>query len=211
MKKGPTITPGPFVLLLLLLQSFTGAGVSAQAAAESLRICLAFPAVEFAVGDAAQAAEAVRTTFAAYLTGPSIEPVSLMARTATQATQEAQQRDCAHVLHTTVVLKRGGRSVLGRAARTLATPAATHVAVGSSMGATARATAISGVYAAAELASSIRAKDEVTFEYRLVPSSGGPAVDEGSSKARARSDGEDLLTPLIAAAAETIAARLARP
>jgi hypothetical protein len=209
--KGPTTSTGLIFLLLLLLQSSAAAPASAQMAAGSLRICLAFPAVEFAVGDAAQAAEAVRTTFAAYLTGPSIEPVSLMARTATQATQEALQRDCQHVLQTTVVLKRGGRSVLGRAARTLATPAATHVAVGTSIGAAARATAISGVYAAAELASSIRAKDEVTFEYRLVPSSGGPAVAEGRSKARARSDGEDLLTPLIAAAAEDVASRLARP
>jgi hypothetical protein len=209
--KGPPTPTGPIVLLLLLLQSSAGAQASAQPAAGSLRICLAFPAVEFAVGDAAQAAEAVRTTFAAYLTGPSLEPVSLEARTATQARQEAQQRACGHVLHTTVVLKRGGRSVLGRAARTLATPAATHVAVGTAIGGAARATAIAGVYAAAELASSIRAKDEITFEYRLVPSSGGPAVDEGRSKARARSDGEDLLTPLIAAAAEAIAGRLARP
>lgn len=209
--KGPTLSTGPIVLLLLLLQSPAGARTSAQTAAGSLRICLAFPAVEFAVGDAAQAAEAVRTTFSAYLTGPSIEPISIMARTATQATQEALQHGCGHVLHTTVVVKRGGRSVLGRAARTLATPAATHVAVGTSIGGASRATAIAGVYAAAELASSFRAKDEVTLEYRLVPSSGGPAVDEGRSKARARSDGEDLLTPLIAAAAEAVAGRLARP
>jgi hypothetical protein len=211
-KCGPVGVSLPvFLPVLLILPVFAGGPASAQIPADAVRVCLAFPTVEFAVGDASQAAEAVRTTLAAYLEGPSIEPVPLTSRVAAQAMQEAQQSDCGYVLHTSVTLKRGDGRVLGRAARTLAAPAATQVAVSSSMGVAARATAISGVYAAAELASSVRARDEVTLEYRLESPSPGSGTFEGRGTGRARTDGEDLLTPLIAAAAEALANRILSP
>jgi hypothetical protein len=46
------------------------------------------------------------------------------------------------------------------------------------------------------MASNTRAKDELQLEYRLVSDSGA-LVRDGKEGAKAKADGEDLLTPLV--------------
>jgi hypothetical protein len=62
--------------------------------------------------------------------------------------------------------------------------------------------------AAWDYAHNFRSKDELTLSWRLE----GPdaaEVKKGKAKRKAESDGEDLLTPLVQSAAETIAAAVA--
>jgi len=77
-------------------------------------------------------------------------------------------------------------------------------------GAMARSAAMSGVYTVAQMASSIKAKDELILEYKLEATDGaGPSMAK-AEKAKARADGEDVLTPLIEKAAEAVAAAAVR-
>ncbi len=55
-----------------------------------------------------------------------------------------------------------------------------------------------------DYASSSRIKDELTLTYRLESTTGAVLVEK-SEKRKAKSDGEDLLTPLVQRAAEAIA------
>jgi hypothetical protein len=54
-----------------------------------------------------------------------------------------------------------------------------------------------------------RSKDELTLKYRL-ESGSGAVLAEKSEKRKAKSDGEDLLTPVVQRAAEVVAAAAAR-
>jgi hypothetical protein len=54
-----------------------------------------------------------------------------------------------------------------------------------------------------------RSKDELTLKYRL-ESGSGAVLAEKSEKQKAKSDGEDLLTPVVQRAAEAVAAAVAR-
>jgi hypothetical protein len=74
--------------------------------------------------------------------------------------------------------------------------------VGSAVAAGA---AIGGAHAVSSLASDTRKKDEIQLGYRVgTPESVGQAQPV-TSKAKAKVDGEDLLTPLVERAAESIA------
>jgi hypothetical protein len=56
---------------------------------------------------------------------------------------------------------------------------------------------------------SSRQKDELALSYRL-ENAGGQVLVEDSGKRKAKSDGEDLLTPLAQKAAEAIAEAVAK-
>ncbi len=115
-------------------------------------------------GDTAQAAEAVRNTFNSFLTGPTIETVALTARLPAQAIEEARQSGCGYVLYTSVTQKKGGSGGGGLLGRALGNVASSSVYIPGGRtvgGAVARSAAISGVYTAALMASSINAKDEL--------------------------------------------------
>jgi hypothetical protein len=51
----------------------------------------------------------------------------------------------------------------------------------------------------------VKTKDELTLDWRLENDDGG-IVAKNNAKAKASSDGQDLLTPMVERAAETIAA-----
>jgi len=105
---------------------------------------------------------------------------------------------------------RGGRGnrfgkVFGRAAG----DALWYVPGGRTLGtAAARAAAVAGARAVAEVAATTRAHDELRLEYRIDTVDGRPFLKPKTEQAKAKSDGEDLLTPLVEKAAEAVAAAL---
>lgn len=185
----------------------TSASVSKKAGVT--RLCLAPSRTQMSTGDAAQAAEAVRNTFKSLLTGPTIETTSLTARLPSQVFEEAKQGGCDYVLQTSLTHKKGGGGLLGRALGDAASSAVWHIpGSGSAAGAVARSAAVSGVYTAASMAGSIKAKDELTLGYKLDAVDGTKPPMVGTEKAKAKSDGDDVLTPLIEKAAQAIAVML---
>jgi len=76
------------------------------------------------------------------------------------------------------------------------------------------AVAIAGAAASAAAVSALaygtRAKDEMRIEYRLTTVDGDTVLAPKTDSLEARSNGEDIITPLVAKAADAVAAAVAR-
>ena len=174
------------------LSLFQPSPAAAQAVgAPATRICLAPTTVE-AVPGGFDPETAVRETFTDFLTGPTLAITPLQARLPSQAREEAKLAGCGFVLFPTIKHERktGGGGFLGKV-----------VAGGVQQGAAS---------AASDYAASSRVKDELTLRYRL-ESAAGKVLVEKSDKREAKSDGEDLLTPMVRPAAEAVAQAVAKP
>jgi hypothetical protein len=176
------------------------------------RICLAPASIEASAGSSATLISAVRETFTTFLTGPSLEVKALTARLQSQVREEAKLAKCPYLLLTTVKhVQKTGR---GGALRQMAAAAAAHGAAsaGAASGSAAgrivgNAAAGAATEAAYGYATSVRSQDELTLTYRL-ESVGGNVIVNKKEKRKARSDAEDLLTPVVEKASEAIAAAL---
>ena len=177
---------------------------------EQTCIAIVLPSVEGIEGNATEVGALLRDLFGSYLTGPSLQVVPLQARLASQAMEEAKQGNCRHVLTATLSRKRGGGAfgrVLGQAAGTASWSIPGGGTVGSAV---VRGAAIGTAQAVAGLAASTRAKDEMQMEYRVSSPTGTTELGPKSDKLKAKVDGEDLLTPLVEKAAETIVGTLVK-
>jgi len=167
-------------------------------------IAIVAPALEGIPGNALEAGAGVRDVIASYLTGPSVKVVTLEAKFASQAREEAKQKGCEPLLFTKVTRKTSGGKVLkvlGHAANTTSwqLPGG-----GTAASAAARAGAAGGLQAVSAMAQLTKAKDELTLEYRLESANGQVQFGPRSEHQTAKADGEDLLTPVTARAAEAI-------
>lgn len=194
--------------------SSTSASVRAPKKPGVIRIGLILPNVQMSAGNPAQAAEAVRNTFASYLTGPNIEVTMLTARLPSLAMDEARQTECDYILSSSMTVKKGssGRSMFGRAIGNIAGSAAGYIPGGGSAATgAARSAAITGVYTTAAIANSTKAKDEVKLDYNLQPTSGTSAPLSNTTKAKASLDGEDVVDGLVQRAAAAVVSAITRP
>jgi hypothetical protein len=186
---------------------------SGQVAFPSDTTCIAvvLPSVQGVEGSATEVAAAVRELFTSYLNGPSLRTVPLEARLASQAIEEARQKECGQVLVTTLTRKRGGGggwgSALGQAAGTAAWSVP---GVAGTGGAIARGAVIAGAQAVSSVAGSTKAKDEMRLDYKISPLDAAGSAKTETLKIKAAADGEDILTPLVEKASEAIAAGLAK-
>ena len=175
------------------------------------RIGVVMPKAQMTAGDSAQAAAALRNTFASYLNSPSIELVALNARLPSQALEEAKQSGCDYVLHASLTQKKGGGGMFGKALGNIASSAIGHLPGGSNAGeAAARSVAVTSVYTAADVSRTVKSKDELTLEYKLESTDAARPGVANSAKAKAKSDGEDIFTPLVEKAAQAVVDAIAR-
>jgi hypothetical protein len=194
-----------------LLSSAVRVEAQAAAAADSATcIAIVLPSVKGASGDATEFATAMRDQFASFLTGPSLRAMPLDSRLASQAIEEARQKQCQQVLMTSIEVKRHDGSGWGRALGRAAGTAAWYGGYGTAAGAAARTAAYAGAQAISAMAETTKAKDELTLEYRFGSTDAVSRMSPKVEKAKAKRDGEDLLTPLIEKASESIAAAALR-
>jgi hypothetical protein len=181
-----------------------------SAAQQDAQTCVAIvlPSVQGADGDASGFANSLRELLASYLTGPSLKAMRLEARLASQAVEEARQKHCGNVLVTSIARKHNDGNGLGRALGRAAGTAAWYGVPygGSAAGAAARGAAYAGAEAVSSLAGNTKAKDELTLEYRLGSPDTALSAAPRTEKAKARTDREDLLTPLVQRISESVAA-----
>jgi len=152
-------------------------------------------------------AEPWRVELIKLLSGPAVEVVSMTARVGIQIEAEAKAKACAYILYSTVAQKAGtsatkrgflhGATSMGGMVPMLGAARG----VGGAVAVTAATSAMSGI---AEATSLVKARDEWTFGYRLVAAGGAEALVEKSAVAKAKSDGEDVITPLLRQAAEAV-------
>jgi len=146
--------------------------------------------------DPAALAKAARKQLVSSLSGSSIEVVALEARQPQQVETEAKQKQCDFVLYSTVAHKKGGgggggfgsflKKSVSIAGGATAAPADEGSANGSAGGV------------------SLKAKDELTLEYRL--QRGAESVVTNTLKAKAKSNGDDVISQLANQAAASVLA-----
>ena len=145
-----------------------------------------------AVGDnlsAAQLAAAVRGSLAARLTNTTVEVVIL--EPAADVEAAARQKECDFVVYASVSHKKGGGGGFGGMFGKVATAA---TSIGN-----AGATSGGGTATA-----NVKQKDELTLDIKLVaPGTSAPAAAR-QFKSKAKSAGEDIITPVVEQAAQMI-------
>ena len=199
-------------LPLLAFVTLAALPQQAEPAAKPANACVALllPAVTGVDGDASTVAASIRSLFQSYLTGPSIRSLTLDARLPSQAAEEARQKDCPTLLTVSVVRKAtGGGHKMGLLTQAAGT-AAVYMPSSGIGGDVAKGAAVAGAEAATTIANGTRAKDEMTLSYKLTNAAGAAILPEKTQSAKAKSDGEDLLTPLVAKASEAIANAVTR-
>ena len=151
-------------------------------------------------------AAAVQNTLVQNLKGTNVEAVAIQATTGAAIQAEAQQKQCDYVVFANVSHKKGGGG-FGSVLSSSVGQIASNVGYGSG---TAAAVATNTVVAAT-VAQNIKAKDELTLDVRLErPGSTTPSFAQ-TFKGKAKSAGEDIITPASQQAAQAIVASIAKP
>lgn len=149
--------------------------------------------------NAGNLAGAVQTTLTEKLKAPNVEAVPIQATVLNQIEAEAREKECDYLVYTTVTHKKGGGggfgSVFGSQAAQIA---ANSVGYGSTTAAIAANAATSAVI------TDVKPKDELTVDVRLEkPGAGYPAFSK-QFKGKAKSAGEDIVTPPTTQAAQAL-------
>jgi len=172
-----------------------------------VKVGLANPKANFSEGaDNAQMAAGLRQVIGQYFQGSNVEIVQLEALLPKAAAAEAKEKGCAYILQVAVSQKKGGG---GFGMFKMLAPVISNVVpmagvAGGVAGQVAGSVASTAISSAANMSSTTKSKDQFTFEYSLV-STDSNAVKVGNSiKAKAKSDGEDVLSPMIEAMAEAV-------
>jgi hypothetical protein len=151
---------------------------------------------------AAELAAAVRNTMAERLKSAKVEVVLIDAQLPSQIDAEARQKECDFVITANAEHKKGGGKFGAFA------PALSHVASlggygGSTAGAVAGEVAATAIITAANVSENVKAKDQLTLDLKLQAPGSAPVV-ERQFKAKAQSNGEDIISPLARQAAQAI-------
>jgi hypothetical protein len=201
----------------------SGANVQSPAAAQATRAAgelgakrpgtlrLGLAAVKMgSVGEGMSAdnlAAAVRNTLAECLKGTAVELVQLEAKLPPQIEAEAGQKECDFVVYTNVSHKKGGGGGFGGMFGKVLAPAVGQVGIGhtgSTAGNVAGQVATQAVVGAGAASANVRQKDELTLDVRVqVPGGASPAASR-QFKSKAKSAGEDIITPVVEQAAQLI-------
>ncbi len=154
--------------------------------------------------NAGNLAGAVQTTLNEKLKAPNVEAVPIQATVLKQIEDEARQKECDYLVFTTVTHKKGGGG-FGGVFSSAASTVAGNIPYGSTTAAIATNTATSAVVA------DVKAKDELTVDVRLEkPGAGYPKFSK-QFKGKAKSAGEDIVTPATTQAAQGLIEAATQP
>jgi hypothetical protein len=157
-----------------------------------------------AVGEGVNASElsaGIQNTLAEYLKMPNVEVVRLEAKLPTAIEAEAKEKECDFVIYANVSHKKGGGGMFGKALGKLSETVARR-AYGSSDH-VGKATQIT-IMTAAAASGNVKSKDHISLEIKLVVTGGASPVAAKQFQAKAKADGEDIITPLVEQAAQMI-------
>ena len=223
------------VLKLLMMGAVMGLAFANLAVAEGkLIVGVALPRAQLGQGNGASAdvAEPVRQALMSYLKGPMIEVIALEARIPQQIAAEADVKSCAFVLYTDVaqVPKGGGMKMfkklapiagvlpllggggMGNVGAQMAASAVAQTAMQAQM-ADAQEDAMANAMAAINGAqkSNVKAGDSLTLQYKLVKHGQEQPAKADTISGKAKSNGEDVLSPMIEAVAVAVVGSVSAP
>ncbi len=194
-----------------LSQSTSAAGFASAAAAKKpgvYRVGVVMPTVEMGQGSQNPAiGETLRSLLARYLTGPSTEVIPIAALLPQQVEAEAQAKQCDFLVYDSLTYKKSGaglgflknaRSVLGMIP----------MVGGVAAAAGTIATVAGGAAQVGELSSAITAKSQITLMYHVSATGSPTPLLSNTLMQKAKSDGEDIITPLLEQEANAVMAQL---
>jgi hypothetical protein len=199
-------------------------------AAGKIRIGVAPPDAQVGQGSNAQAdySTPIRNAMILLMNGPAVEIAALDSRVPMQLQAEAQQKQCDYILFSSVAVKHpqsGGFGKFMKMGGTMAqmTPmgAMAH-GMGGAMAVSAASAAASAAAQAAQqnamnqvmsqlsgFNGQIKQKDDVTVQYQLTQTGQNAPLVQNALQGKAKSDGEDVLTPLLQQTANTVLTQVA--
>jgi hypothetical protein len=154
---------------------------------------------------------AIQNTLSQYLKTPEVEVVTIDAKLAAAVDAEAKEKECDFVIYASAAHKKGGGGgMFGKVLGNMAGSTVSRIGYGNTAQAIARDAAATALYTAASLSASVKAKDEITLEIKVQAVEGGNAVLTRQYKQKAKSDGEDIVTPVVEQAAQAIVDAVAK-
>jgi hypothetical protein len=159
------------------------------------------------VGEGVSASDlsaAVANSLGEYFKGTKVEVVTLDAKLASAQAEEAREKQCDYVVTATVSHKKGGGGFgFGKLiAQTVGQTGIGHT--GSVAGNIAGQMATTAIVTAGSLSGDVKKKDEVTLDVRVAAAADSSAVLSTQFKAKAKSDGDDIISAVIEQAAQAI-------
>jgi hypothetical protein len=149
-------------------------------------------------------AAAVQNSLTEYLKTPNLEVVALEAKLASAIEAEAKEKQCDFVIYANVSHKKGGGGGFGSMFGSGASIIGSSVGYGAGTGAVVAAQVTTQAVMAATMSENIKAKDELTLDIKLqAPGSSAPTLSK-QYKQKAKSAGEDIISPVIEQAAQAI-------
>jgi hypothetical protein len=163
----------------------------------------------------------IRNAEIALMNGPAIEIAALEAHIPIQLQAEAQQKQCDYILFSSVAVKHnqggfGKFAKLGGMAASMSPMAAMTGGMRGAVAAQAAGMAASQMaqqQAMNQLAGfngQIKSKDNVSVEYQLVAMGQTTPYVQNTLQGKAKSDGEDVLTPLLTQAATEVLTKVSQ-
>ena len=154
------------------------------------------------------------------MNGPAIEIAALDSHVALQLQAEAQQKQCDYILYSSVNVKHSsggtfgkfmklGSTVssltpLGMMTKSVGTMVATQAAGAAASQMAAQQMQQQAISQLAGFNGQIKSKDDVTVQYQLVAAGQTTPALQNSLQGKAKSDGEDVLTPLLEQTANSV-------
>lgn len=161
-----------------------------------------------AVGEGITAADlsnAIQNSLATYLKGTKVEIVPLEAKLASALAEEAKQKECDLVLNVTAAHKKGGGGGFGFGKMLGQVVGQTGLgATGSVAGNIAAGMATTAIVTAGNLSGNVKAKDELTLDVSLVPTTDNGSKLAKQFKAKAKSDGDDIISAIVEQVAQAV-------
>jgi hypothetical protein len=173
-----------------------------------IRIGISSPLAEMGKDfDFADTPMAVRNTLEVALKEETIETVFL---DSTLPEKEARLKKCDYIFFSKVTRKKGGGGFGGLGGLGMLAGAAGMIPGAGIAGAVAGSVASTAISTAA-MSGGFKSKDEIGFEYRVAAADGTVVIPATATKVKAKKNGEDVLTPQIAKAAEATLAKVGKP
>jgi hypothetical protein len=178
----------------------------------AVRIGIILPQAVQPTSSALNARDELRNEWMQLFTGPNLEPVKINAGLPEQGLAEAKALNCDYVVFSTLTQKtdNSGMKKLGllRAASSMMPMAGMASGMAGMVATTAAQTAMT---TSVDMGSLVKAKQEISLQYKLVSVNTLQPVMESTSSAKATQDGQDIITPLVTQAARAMFSKIQLP
>lgn len=160
-----------------------------------------------AVGDhltATDLAAAIQNTLGDYLKGTKIELVQLEAKLSSAVESEAKQKECDYILYANVSHKKGGGGFGMLGSMVAQGVSSVGYGTGSRIGSVAGQVAAQSIITASAMSANVKSKDEITLDAKMNAPGSSAAVLSKQAKAKAKANGEDIISPVVEQIAQAI-------